>query len=72
MDRIIMTIDGMSCSHCVGMVKKALEEVDGVQVEQVQVGAATVSYDPTATSDGEIARAIEGQGYTVRSTARQN
>ena len=70
MDRIKLKIDGMSCGHCINAVDKALKSVDGVQVEQVAIGSATVSYDPTATSAEKITRAIEDEGYTVAGTAR--
>lgn len=70
MDRMTMKIDGMTCGHCVGQVTKALTGLEGVEVEQVQVGTATVSYDPSAASEATIAQAIEDQGYSVLSTAR--
>jgi len=70
MDRIKLKIDGMSCGHCVSAVDKALKGVNGVQVEQVAVGSATVSYDPATTSADRITKAIEDEGYTVAGTAR--
>jgi len=70
MDRMTIQIDGMSCSHCVNAVTQALKGLDGVRVEQVTVGTATVSYDPAATSEARIADAIADEGYTVVSTAR--
>jgi copper chaperone len=70
MDRIKLKIDGMSCGHCVSAVDKALKAVDGVQVEQVAIGSATVSYDPATTSTEQITQAIEDEGYTVAGTAR--
>lgn len=71
MDRIKLKIDGMSCGHCVNAVDKALKSVDGVQVEQVAIGSATVSYDPAATSADKITRAVEDEGYAVAGTTRQ-
>ena len=70
MDRITMKIDGMTCGHCVGQVSKALEGLEGVQVEHVKVGEATVAYDPAATSEAQIAKAVEVQGYAVTGTSR--
>ncbi len=69
MERLAMTIDGMSCGHCVAHVSKALEELDGVEVETVVVGSATVAYDPAATSPVQIADAVADTGYEVRSFA---
>ncbi len=65
MERVTMTIDGMSCGHCVKQVARALNAVEGVQVEQVTVGTATVAYDPAATSEERITQAVEDQGYAV-------
>ena len=70
MDRITMTIEGMTCGHCVSQVTKALERIEGVQVEQVKMGAATVAYDPASTSEAQIEQAVEGQGYAVVATTR--
>ena len=70
MDRVKLTITGMSCGHCVSAVDKALKGVNGVQVEQVAIGSATVSYDPATTSTHKITKAIEDEGYTVAGTAR--
>ena len=47
MTRIELSIDGMSCEHCVARVRKALEAADGVT-------AVTVTLDPGgATIEGE-------------------
>jgi len=70
MDRIKLKIDGMSCGHCVSSVDRALRGVNGVNVEQVGVGSATVSYDPGTTSTDAITRAIENEGYTVAAATR--
>jgi copper chaperone len=66
MERRTIEIGGMSCGHCVARVTRALESTDGVEVEQVEVGAATVVFDPGTTSEATIARAIEDQGYAVK------
>ena len=68
--KLTMQISGMSCGHCVGAVTRALKGVDGVNVERVTVGNATVSYDPATTSPTTITQAIEDEGYGVLS-ARQ-
>jgi copper chaperone len=70
MDRITMKIEGMSCGHCVGAVARALKSVEGVDVEHVAIGSATLAYDPAATSTDRISRAVEDAGYRVVDTAR--
>jgi copper chaperone CopZ len=56
-------ITGMSCQHCVRAVHVALAEVDGAQVERVDVGSATVRYDPARTTPARIAEAVRDAGY---------
>jgi copper chaperone len=68
MDRMTMKIGGMSCGHCVSSVDKALKKLDGVQVESVAIGTATVSYDPSAVSEQRITDAVADEGYSVVET----
>ena len=62
MIRTTLTIEGMSCGHCVMSVKKALTGVEGVTVENVAVGSATVAYDPALASPEKIVDAISDAG----------
>jgi copper chaperone len=70
MERVTMNIVGMSCGHCVSAVTKALKSLEGVNVEQVSVGTATVAYDPNATSAAQITQAVEDEGYRVVAAER--
>jgi copper chaperone len=65
METISLQITGISCGRCVASVRRALDELDGVQVEQVGVGSARVAYDPTRTDRTTISRAVEEAGYAV-------
>ena len=58
-----LKIDGMSCGHCVGSVKHALTEVDGLTIQKVGVGSATVEYDESRLSPAQIADAVSAAGY---------
>ncbi len=60
-----LEISGMSCGHCVSAVKNALQELDGVDVKKVEIGSATVDYDPARSSPVAIEGAIEEAGYQV-------
>jgi copper chaperone len=66
MEQTTIAIQGMSCGHCVAAVRGALAGLDGVQVQEVTVGSATVAYDPRAVSAEQIAAAIEDEGYAVQ------
>lgn len=63
MERLGMKIQGMSCGHCVGAVTGALKKIDGVTVDEVKIGSATMTYDPARTSPAAIAQAIDDAGY---------
>ncbi len=69
MKRERIHIEGMSCGHCVSAVREALEAVEGVEVEHVEIGAATIRYDPAATDRARLHDAVEDAGYTVLETA---
>jgi len=66
MNNLELEIDGMSCSHCVSAVSQALRELPGVNVEQVAVGAAQVSYQPDQISPEQIVLAVEDAGYSAQ------
>ncbi len=65
MTQLTMDISGMTCGHCVSSVTRALKGLDGVTVEQVTLGKATVDYDASATSPIRITQAVEEEGYGV-------
>lgn len=70
MEELILSIDGMSCGHCVGQVTKALTQLEGVEVKTVKVGEALVAYDPREIAPTEIARAVTEAGYEAQSVGR--
>jgi copper chaperone len=59
-----LTIEGMSCGHCVKAVKEAIEGAGG-KTEKVEVGTAQFQYDETKISREKIVLAIEEEGYKV-------
>ena len=65
----VLTIEGMSCDHCIRAVREALEEAPGTQVERVELGHAVVYYDDEQTSPDALAERVEEAGYTVQATA---
>jgi copper chaperone len=65
-ERLSLQIEGMSCGHCVAGVRRALESVEGVQAERVEVGSASVVYDPGLADVHRIKQAIEEAGYAAR------
>ena len=69
MERIELEISGMSCGHCVASVRQALGELDGVQIEDVAVGSARVTYDPDRTRVQEVIAAVNDQGYEAQAVS---
>ena len=65
MAEVTLIIEGMSCQHCVGSVKKAIDSVDGVSSSDVSLGSAKVVYDESKTSSDVIAQAVTKAGYRI-------
>lgn len=63
---VSLTIDGMSCGHCVRAVDRALRNLPGIEVEQVAVGSAVVGYDPASVTPEQIEQVVTEEGYAVR------
>ncbi len=65
MEKLNLTIEGMSCEHCLRAVRGRLERTPGVAIERVEIGSATVRYDPAKTTVDDIEEAIADEGYTA-------
>lgn len=61
-----LTIDGMTCDHCVNRVKNALEEIDGVKSVKVKLrkNIAIVKLD-REVDDSILKTVVEDAGYDV-------
>lgn len=58
-------IEGMMCSHCEARVKKALEEIPGVEKAEVSHQAGTAVVTLSGVSDEALKAAVEKQDYKV-------
>jgi copper chaperone len=65
MDALHLTIEGMTCEHCVRAVDGRLRRTPGVQVERVSIGAADLHFDPARLSVDDISELIADEGYTA-------
>lgn len=65
MDQLTLNfaIAGMHCGACVRRVTLALQKLDGVEVVNVNVGAAEVRVSGEGAGEKEIADAIERIGF---------
>jgi copper chaperone CopZ len=69
MNTLKLTIDGMSCGHCLNRVQKALGTIQGIRLTSVQIGRATVEYDPATNSPEGIASVVSATGYRAQVVA---
>lgn len=65
---ITLDINGMTCSHCVHAVTKALKSVPGVKAVSVNLEVHRAQVDGSAEPNALI-RAIEGEGYQAKVAA---
>jgi len=65
MEHVHLTIEGMSCEHCLRAVRGRLERTPGVKIEDVAIGSARIEYDPARASLDDIEEAIADEGYTA-------
>lgn len=69
MNTTTISIDGMTCGHCVASVTEEIQSISGVQDVQVELVAGGVS---TATitsaaplSEATLSEAVAEAGYTI-------
>ncbi len=67
LQRVVIPVEGMSCSTCEVAVRSALQRTNGVKSAHVSVATktATVDYEPAKTNPAEIVKAINSTGYTA-------
>ncbi|KPU27305.1 heavy metal transport/detoxification protein [Caloranaerobacter sp. TR13] len=59
-----IVIEGMTCGHCAGRVKKELENVCGVKVADVDVAEKKAVVELAhEVDDSKLAKAVEEAGY---------
>ena len=65
LDRVVISVEGLSCLACEVPVRLALRKVDGVKSVHVNAASktATVDYEPAKTSPEQLVAAINNTGY---------
>ena len=60
-------VGGMTCGGCVDTITKALKAVEGVRQVSVSLesGEASVEFDESATSPGQLRATVQQAGYEV-------
>lgn len=68
MSNLTLSVQGMTCGHCVKAVESSLGELPGVSAVKVDLKAARaeVTYDPAQAKPEAILARIEEEGYKAR------
>ena len=67
--RTTLTIEGMTCGHCVKAVTEALRALPGVRDVEVAVGSAAFTTD-APPDEAAVRAAIDEAGYAVAGFSR--
>jgi len=68
LQKIILNVEGMSCGHCSGMVKKTLEEINGISNVSVNLDTKKASFDTKSADLIDTAiKAVNEAGYKASS-----
>jgi copper chaperone len=65
MAKVTLNVKGMSCSHCVNAVEKAVREAGASGTVDLAGGTVTIEYDENTVTLEQLKQAIEDQGYDV-------
>jgi len=62
-----ITVDGMTCGHCVNAVQTEVGKLDGVTDVAVDLASGQVTITAEDTPDtGSLREAVEEAGYEIR------
>lgn len=67
MEKLTLTVKGMTCMGCVRSVKNVLEPIPGVSGVDITLGngQVVISYDAAKSSSEQFRNAINDAGYEV-------
>ncbi|WP_078412924.1 copper chaperone CopZ [Priestia abyssalis] len=67
MENVTLTVQGMSCGHCVKAIEGSVGELNGVSKVAVHLseGKVDVEFDKSKVSLEQIKEMIDDQGYDV-------
>ncbi|MEZ4848197.1 MAG: mercuric transport protein MerTP [Bacteroidia bacterium] len=65
--KLVLEIEGMTCSGCEAHVEHAANEVDGIQKSKASYaeGKAEIEFDPAQTTPEKIIEAVKTTGYKI-------
>lgn len=67
MQNVTLSVQGMSCGHCVKAIEGSVSKLEGVNQVKVKLDAAEVevSFNESQVSIDKIKETIDDQGYDV-------
>jgi copper chaperone len=67
MEKITLTVKGMTCMGCVKSVRNVLEPISGVAGVDIvlESGQVAISFDPAKANPDQFKAAIQDAGYEV-------
>ncbi|MCM3538716.1 copper chaperone CopZ [Priestia endophytica] len=67
MEKVTLSVQGMSCGHCVKAIEGSVGQLNGVQHVEVNLNEAKVivEFDSSQVSLDSIKETIDDQGYDV-------
>jgi copper chaperone len=65
-EALSLSIEGMHCGACIRRVTATLQKLEGVQVNSVEVGSASVTFDPEEVTVEKITGRINQIGFAAR------
>ncbi|WP_108671709.1 copper chaperone CopZ [Peribacillus acanthi] len=68
MEKALLSVQGMSCGHCVKAIEGSVGKIDGVKTVEVSLSEAKVNveYDSSVVTLETIKETIDDQGYDVQ------
>lgn len=66
MQTIELHIDNMHCGGCASNVKRVLQNLPGVEVQNVAVGSASLRVDPEQTPPQRVVEQLTEAGFPAR------
>ncbi len=65
MKTVQLSIQGMTCGHCVLSLKKELSKIAGLTINTVEIGKASLDIDETKVTEKILQHVVEEAGYSV-------
>ncbi len=62
-EKVVLEVNGMTCNHCAGKVKDALDAVEGVTGADVDLDSGRVSIEGDSLTGDALTKAVGEAGY---------